>query len=101
MKENLIDAGIEDEQDGKVRSIYIKAVKGEEVKGVLLTTTYMENLPKPNYKTKQFTKSITETLPDDISKDDLIKRSDRQSQVVETFVKADIERHIAEAKEQE
>lgn len=93
----IIDIGATEKEDDKIRSIY--KAKGKGVNGMIITSTYMENLPSPNYKTKQFTKSISETLPDDISKEELIKRSDRQSAVVEAFVKADIERHIAANKE--
>ena len=91
--DKIVDFGATSIDEEKI--IYLYKYKGKGVDGMILKTMYMENLPNPNYKTKQFTKGIEETLPDDISKEELIKRSDRQSAVVEAFVKADIERHIA------
>ena len=95
--EKIVDfkaVSIDDEKE-----IQLYKYRGKGVDGMILRTIYMENLPNPNYKTKQFTKGIEETLPDDISKEELIKKSDRQSAVCEAFVKADIERHINAAKE--
>jgi hypothetical protein len=84
-------------RDEKLVSIHaIKQGKGGEEK-MILTTTYLENLPSPNYKTKQFSRSVTETLPDDIDKPNLEARAARQASLVETLVKNDIARHIEEA----
>ena len=64
-----------------------------------LETTYSENLPSPNYKTRHFTRTLRESLPDDIKKEAFQQAADRQGQIVETLVKNDISRHIVELQE--
>lgn len=64
-------------------------------------TVYMENLPSPTYKTRQFTKSIKRTLPDDASKEVIQGEFERQQKVCEFFVKSDIDRHIARIEAEE
>jgi hypothetical protein len=93
--DNIIDVGSGQGYRDKEQFCLIRKEKGGE--HMQLSTTYMENLPSPNYKTKQFTRSISESLPDDITKDELMKRAERQALTVETFVKNDIVRHIEEA----
>jgi len=93
--EKVIDVGLGQGYRDKDISIYFS--KGKGVNGMELFAMYMENLPSPNYKTKQFTRSIKETVPDDISKEDLMKRAARQEALVEGLVKNDIARHIEEA----
>jgi hypothetical protein len=61
-----------------------------------LKTHYSENLPSANFKERSFSRTIEEELPDDIGKDELIKRADRQQKVCETLVKLDIERTLDE-----
>lgn len=66
-----------------------------------LETSYEENLPSPNYKTRRFSRTMSETLPEDISKEDFLKRAERQQAVLEMLVKGDIERHVEEMKAKE
>jgi hypothetical protein len=44
---------------------------------------------------------MSETLPEDISKEDFLKRAERQQAVLEMLVKGDIERHVEEMKAKE
>jgi len=57
---------------------------------------YSENLPSPNYKTRRFERTIRETYPEDISKEDFLKLADKQQTICETLVKNDVQRHINE-----
>lgn len=59
-----------------------------------ISVTYMENLPSPNYKTRQFTRSITKTVPDSISKEDFLAEQNKLQMTCEALVKNDIARHI-------
>jgi len=61
-----------------------------------LETTYSENLPTPSYKTRHFTRTLRESFPKEISKEDFIKAADLQQKKVETLVKNDIARHLEE-----
>ena len=82
----------------EARVILMKKNKGkggnDEMKN--FETSYSENLPSPNYKTRHFTRTIRESFPDDIEREDVQKAWDRQGQICETLVKNDIARHIEE-----
>lgn len=98
IRDEEVKVGMYDAKDDKERDIII--VKSEKGGGKMqLSTTYMENLPSQSYKTKQFTRSISETLPDDVTKDELMKRAERQALTVETLVKNDIARHLQQAEQ--
>jgi hypothetical protein len=77
------------------KSVLIREAKitREGVIYVELTTSYMENLPSPTYKTRQFSRVISKTLPDNISKEDFTKEAEKQAAICETLVKNDIVRH--------
>ena len=66
-----------------------------------LTSTYMENLPSPSYKTRQFTRTLKKSIPDDITKENFLLEAQKQQSTVEWLVKGDIERHEAELKQQQ
>ena len=62
----------------------------------VLKTSYMENLPSPNYKTRQFSRTIEETLElqdSEEGKQQFLEASARQQTIRETLVKNDIARH--------
>jgi hypothetical protein len=52
----------------------------------------MENLPSPNYKTRQFTRITEVTIPDDATREQRAEEAERQQKIVETLVKNDIAR---------
>jgi len=80
---------------------YIRQVLTDEggERKMILETMYMENLPSANYKSKQFTRRIAETLPDDISKEALLTKAARQQGMVEKLVGDDIDRHLEAMKQ--
>jgi len=88
--------------DGLAKEVVIRQLKikvkgkGKEEESMLLETGYTENLPSPNYKTRHFSRKVTETLPDDISKEDIVAKAERQQKLCETLVKNDIARHVEE-----
>jgi len=84
----------------KYKSAHFKESEREGGDGKMqkiLTTTYSENLPSPNYKTRHFTRSLQETLelPDgEEGKKVFLENAERQQKICETLVKNDINRHI-------
>ena len=68
--------------------------KKEKAMSKELSTTYLENLPSPTYKTRQFSRTITETLPDDVNTEIIEKCAIRQQKFCEYLVKRDIDRHM-------
>lgn len=69
---------------------------GDDVKTKVLTTFYLENLPSQNYKTRDFSRTIQETLelPDgEEGKKQFLEAAEKQQKICETLVKNDIARH--------
>lgn len=64
-----------------------------------LRTRYMENLPSPSYKTKQFERTIETEIPDNAEnvKELLLNEAKKHQTFLEALVKNDIARHINEA----
>ena len=59
-----------------------------------LETSYSENLPSPNFKTRKFGRLIRRTLPDGADKETVLKEAEKQQAMCEALVKNDIARHI-------
>lgn len=57
-----------------------------------IETKYMENLPSANYKTRQFQKSIRQTIPDDSNQEAIADCFCSQQAIVEEAVLNDVER---------
>ena len=96
-KREIADVELDKKEDDKESSSGLRQTINQDEGGdktMELTTTYMENLPSPSYKTRQFTRTIKETLPDDIDKEGLLARADKQQKVCEALVKNDIARTI-------
>ena len=68
-----------------------------------LVTSYEENLPTQNWKTRRFRREIVEEIPSETfrDKEKFLSIADRQQKMCETLVKGDIERHIEELKKME
>lgn len=63
-----------------------------------IETRYMENLPSPNYKTRQFERTVRQTIPEDSTKEVIWETAKKQQTIVESLVKRDIEKCITENK---
>lgn len=66
--------------------------------GIVLTTSYEENLPSANFKTRRFGRTIMETLPEECStnKELFLKAAERQQAMCEFLVKNDLTRATKE-----
>jgi len=68
-----------------------------------LTTSYLENLPSPNYKKREFLRTIEEEIPAETfkDKDKFLAVADKHQKMCEALVKGDINRHVEEMKTQD
>ena len=66
---------------------------GDELMITKLITHYEANLPSPNYKTQRFGRTIEESFPEDVSKEDFMKAAEKSQTICEALVSEDIARH--------
>jgi hypothetical protein len=61
-----------------------------------LSTTYLENLVSPSYKKREFSRTVSEALPEGTTKEQFEERAEIQQSIVESLVQGDIKRTIEE-----
>jgi hypothetical protein len=89
------DIMMKEEEEGHYQAVLLKEEGGEGDMQKTLTTSYSENLPSPNYKTRHFSRTIQETIEvsdDEAGKQKFLEVAERHAKICETLVKNDIAR---------